>query len=770
VLLIGLVSCLGHRAAVGQESLDDRIPSDYLVAGVFDGRAADAEDIADREREIWEVLGPMYSELSLAIPVLNWNDMPVELRDAWIEEEIGAAFLESQIVFYNRLEGDPAMSAVPGMGVMISEGRFASFVDRFVRMIAADGGVGLERLRIDGAKIQRTVFRRELSLTFGTMDGYYVVTLGGPDELEWWLEQQEKGAPESWTSAQQRVATGRRWLSLNVEVARLKSMFEAMARPRDLEPLAAIGVDSVRSVALQAGFDDDGYVHRLWVDCPEGPRGIFGLFEASADSPIAGLAQDASAVLAIQADVIGGLAELAVEPKADRNVPSPLERAAAALGPGLVLQYSFEDGGPFVGGSMILPVDDAKLARQLERNWIESMLEQPVDDPWRWWGPPRIDSMEYRGETIHWYSPGRFNPFGSLAWTITDDHLVMALSPMTIKPTIDRLQGVLASADFDSSDSVGLDFRFRLADTLGTPSGMGQFFAKVLIHEGGWDLRRDVEWNRVASRVASCFPDSVTLDAILLDEERISVTSEADGLSLEARMTMPGSELVLLGAVAGALAAVADQAGVDVGAIVAPVSAARVQNQNNLRQIGLALHNYHDTFRRFPPQAITDDNGRPLLSWRVAILPYIEQQQLYDQFHHDEPWDSEHNLALLERMPAVFRDPLSEAEPGMTTFLGISGDAGIFPEDREGVRIAEIIDGTSNTLMVIKGPEESAIEWTRPSDLTPDMNLLDQFFGELEESFLGLTADGAVHTFDRDTDEAMIRALITRGGREVIEW
>ena len=117
-----------------------------------------------------------------------------------------------------------------------------------------------------------------------------------------------------------------------------------------------------------------------------------------------------------------------------------------------------------------------------------------------------------------------------------------------------------------------------------------------------------------------------------------------------------------------------------------------------------------------------------------------------------------------------FRDPLSEAEPGMTTFLGISGDAGIFPEDREGVRIAEIIDGTSNTLMVIKGPEESAIEWTRPSDLTPDMNLLDQFFGELEESFLGLTADGAVHTFDRDTDEAMIRALITRGGREVIEW
>ncbi|MEZ6106553.1 MAG: hypothetical protein R3B96_10655 [Pirellulaceae bacterium] len=193
VLLIALVSCLGHRAAVGQESLDDRIPSDYLVAGVFDGRTADAEDIADREREIWEVLGPMYSELSLAIPVLNWNDMPVELRDAWIEEDIGAAFLESQIVFYNRLEGDPAMSAVPGMGVMISEGRFASFVDRFVRMVAADGGVGLERLRIDGAKIQRTVFRRELSLTFGTMDGYYVVTLGGPDELEWWLEQQEKG-------------------------------------------------------------------------------------------------------------------------------------------------------------------------------------------------------------------------------------------------------------------------------------------------------------------------------------------------------------------------------------------------------------------------------------------------------------------------------------------------------------------------------------------------------------------------------------------------
>src|SRR5207249_2796575 len=83
------------------------------------------------------------------------------------------------------------------------------------------------------------------------------------------------------------------------------------------------------------------------------------------------------------------------------------------------------------------------------------------------------------------------------------------------------------------------------------------------------------------------------------------------------------------------------------------IAGRRTVSQNNLKQIGLAMHNYHDTYRHFPPQALTDKNGKPLLSWRVAVLPFIEQDNLYRQFKLDEPWDSEHNRKLLERMPKL---------------------------------------------------------------------------------------------------------------------
>ena len=86
---------------------------------------------------------------------------------------------------------------------------------------------------------------------------------------------------------------------------------------------------------------------------------------------------------------------------------------------------------------------------------------------------------------------------------------------------------------------------------------------------------------------------------------------------------------------------------------------------NNLKQLALGIHNFHSAYRKLPA-ARTDENGQPLLSWRVAILPFIEQQALYEQFHLDEPWDSEHNLKLIDQMPATFTDPSLMLPPGMT--------------------------------------------------------------------------------------------------------
>ena len=99
-------------------------------------------------------------------------------------------------------------------------------------------------------------------------------------------------------------------------------------------------------------------------------------------------------------------------------------------------------------------------------------------------------------------------------------------------------------------------------------------------------------------------------------------------------------------------------------------AARRAQCTNNLKQIGLALFNYEDIQGRLPAAAIADKDGRPLLSWRVAILPYLECSSLYSKFHLDEPWDSPSNLALLESMPLVYACPSDKArKPGMTGYL-----------------------------------------------------------------------------------------------------
>ena len=99
-----------------------------------------------------------------------------------------------------------------------------------------------------------------------------------------------------------------------------------------------------------------------------------------------------------------------------------------------------------------------------------------------------------------------------------------------------------------------------------------------------------------------------------------------------------------------------------------------VQCVNNLKQIALAMHNFHAGNNAFPRPAILDEKGKPLLSWRVAILPYIDQQALYDKFKLDEPWDSPHNKALLKEMPAIYRCPIrTKAEPFTTTYRVMVG-------------------------------------------------------------------------------------------------
>jgi hypothetical protein len=146
----------------------------------------------------------------------------------------------------------------------------------------------------------------------------------------------------------------------------------------------------------------------------------------------------------------------------------------------------------------------------------------------------------------------------------------------------------------------------------------------------------------------------------------------------------------------------------------------RSQCKNNLKQIGLALHNYHDKFGCFPPAFVADENGRPLHSWRVLILPFLDQSPLYNKYRFDEPWDGPNNSKLADTILPVYNCPSDDhsgtSSFSMTTnYVAIVGGETAWPESGA-TAFRDIRDGTSNTLLVVE-VANSGIHWIEPRDL-----------------------------------------------------
>lgn len=191
-------------------------------------------------------------------------------------------------------------------------------------------------------------------------------------------------------------------------------------------------------------------------------------------------------------------------------------------------------------------------------------------------------------------------------------------------------------------------------------------------------------------------------------------------------------------------------------------SVRRSESTNQLKRIAMAMHTYADAFKHFPLAAITDSEDRPLLSWRVTILPYIDQAPLYKQFHLDEPWDSEHNRKLIDHMPHVYRSFASLAPRDRTSFVVATGAGTVF-EGTPGTGFGDITDGTSNTLMVFEADDEHAAIWTKPDDYKFDPEHPSAgFTSPYPDGRLLLFCDGSVHFIRQKLDDETIRRLILR--------
>jgi hypothetical protein len=195
----------------------------------------------------------------------------------------------------------------------------------------------------------------------------------------------------------------------------------------------------------------------------------------------------------------------------------------------------------------------------------------------------------------------------------------------------------------------------------------------------------------------------------------------------------------------------------------ARAAAQRSQSLNNLKQISIAFQNYADTHQNAFPAAKGDASTQ--LSWRVHLLPYLEQEALYKQFHFNEPWDSEHNRALIARMPDVFKIPGTDFPDGETAYLAVTGLGTAFGDGTTETKLHDFVDGTSNTILVVEA--DNAVPWTRPDDWQFDPNNPTRGLGNQRlGGFLAVFADAHTEFIESTTPPEVVGRMMTRDGRD----
>lgn len=198
-------------------------------------------------------------------------------------------------------------------------------------------------------------------------------------------------------------------------------------------------------------------------------------------------------------------------------------------------------------------------------------------------------------------------------------------------------------------------------------------------------------------------------------------------------------------------------------------AARRSQCKNNLKQIGLALYNYHDQYHAFPPAYTVDAEGKPLHSWRTLILPFIEQKGLYDKIDLTKPWDDPANAIAFKTILEVYRCPSEQGPATHTTYLAlVTPNSCLRPE--ESARLSDIKDGTSNTLVVTEVDSEHAVHWMAPTDADEALFLAISPTSKLVHTggVQALLADGTVRFFDVSLSADIRRALISRDGNDKV--
>jgi hypothetical protein len=235
-----------------------------------------------------------------------------------------------------------------------------------------------------------------------------------------------------------------------------------------------------------------------------------------------------------------------------------------------------------------------------------------------------------------------------------------------------------------------------------------------------------------------------------------------------------GKGMATTGVVLNLLFSLLGTAGIIYGYMRIQETGEKMKSSNNLKQMGLASHNYYNSYGTLqqpyvkrptdlPGQMPSDLDDR--LGWRVTLLPYAEEDYLYKRFDLSQPWNGGPNQPLSSIVVKAYADPDTPTDP--TTRYRCFYDNGAVFDTRQSVALPGITDGTSNTILYVEGGEK--VTWTRFQEYKFDPNgPLPALGHPKRDVFQAVMADGSVRSFRKSMNPSTLKAAITRNGGEVV--
>ena len=807
----------GTAAAARDEIRPEQIlPGDSVVVLSYDGQAAHLPGL--KGTAAWESL----EDTELMDRVFELMGVLVELSGE------GNGQILRRAVDHLRAEGtslgislggDGDQPAPFGVLVIHDAAELAADLEPIVMQAMPPGGPQVRMQTISGRKIQRADMSElapGVELAWWS-EGSHLVIAAGMDSVRQTLatiagDRPALAGQPQWQAMRQSdefMVTGLGWVDVGAVLGRFGGMVLPPAPSGEVmtvnELLQIPGLDAVDGLFMQMGFEGATTWTKTDVKWRGEPRGLMRLLDQrplqlselpplpAAVTGFSGFRFDAGAALQTMLDVARQLV-VKIEPNAAGQFDQGIGMAGVVLGiqPQDLLN-GFGDVWCVYSDTAALPIpmgiSPALAVSVRDRDVITDGLTALTQAAASFAGengfevrPSEKDGVSYWALTI------RELPVVPTLM-LTDDWFVAGITPVTAQTFAARLQGKLPSWEPDEVVAEGLAElpSEMMSLTYSDPAPayaqllqlapMGMMFLQQSLGEQGVEMPFEIQDLPV--------PELVT--APLFPNLSVTVRSES-GLTSLVRQSVPATPLGDISATAVVPILVA---------LLLPAvqqareAARRTQSRNNLKMMGLAAHNYHDVYNRFPQGTVdgTDLPPEKRLSWAYSLLPFLDEPALYDQMDRAQAWDSDANALAVATQISVFQNPSQpgrRANPSSGDYLGVTGigegsadlpandrRAGIFGTDRQ-TRFRDVTDGTSNTMMFIDASEPNVSQFAggratlRGFSQKPYFNGPDGIGSPHTGVVQVMFADGSVRAMSVDVDDRIIEAMATKAGGEVI--